>query len=394
MLTITPTYGIGAAILTVMFWLLFSMPSLFILFCWFGGLVIALTSDMKSYFIPFIIGLLLCLLFSLISYSIQDVSDFHNYRLIIQNIIANGIDFDVRGGEFGFHLLVYLLTKIIGSDERVVHYFVLVLTNFILFTALFRVNPKNALFVFITAQIYYLLMITPFLTRQLLSFSLILLSISFLRYRYLIWTLAFFTHFSALIPILGLLCANRLFKQNVFFVLPILISIILSFTLSVDFFHFLVDRSLVPSFLEPKITFYLRIFEDSGFDKLALLFVIWIFLLLYFYLGNKLDYVAKNVASIYFTSALLTLSTINIPILPTRLGFPLYYCLPIIFIVIPFSFNYMAIKKWLYVFTPCVFVLIISLYRVYINDFAVPWLLLAERNILMSPIIDYFTYFI
>ncbi|WP_432461107.1 EpsG family protein [Agarivorans sp. QJM3NY_25] len=349
---------------------------------------------MKSYFIPFIIGLLLCLLFSLISYSIQDVSDFHNYRLIIQNIIANGIDFDVRGGEFGFHLLVYLLTKIIGSDERVVHYFVLVLTNFILFTALFRVNPKNALFVFITAQIYYLLMITPFLTRQLLSFSLILLSISFLRYRYLIWTLAFFTHFSALIPILGLLCANRLFKQNVFFVLPILISIILSFTLSVDFFHFLVDRSLVPSFLEPKITFYLRIFEDSGFDKLALLFVIWIFLLLYFYLGNKLDYVAKNVASIYFTSALLTLSTINIPILPTRLGFPLYYCLPIIFIVIPFSFNYMAIKKWLYVFTPCVFVLIISLYRVYINDFAVPWLLLAERNILMSPIIDYFTYFI
>lgn len=384
----------GLLLAFVMTTLLLYLPFFFIIACWCCALLVSIAPMRNNYELLYLIGGVLCLVFSLISYSIEDFSDFSNYRLIIQQVIENGVDFSVRGGEVGFYILVNFLVKLIGPYERVIHYSLLVIANVILYTALYRINPRNALLVFITAQFFYLLMITPFLTRQLLSLSVVLLSISIRNFRPVLYLCAFFVHFSALIPILVLSIPQRHFRNVAFLSSILCVALILAFTIRVEVFSFLVNNGFTPSFIEPKIRFYLRLFDESKFDVLALVSAIWIVILKFRYRLIPMKDSYEKIINIYFISAILIIASINIPILPTRIGFPLYYCLPLVFIWLPISPFKLKKIDAITVLIPLAFTFFLAGYRIYINDFTKPWLLLANKDLMMSNILDYLTHFI
>ncbi len=371
--------------------LILYLPFVYIVICWVGSILFFVANSRQNYPFLYIFGVSLCFVFSLISYSIEDVSDFSNYRAIIQQVIELGVDFSVRGGEVGFYLLVSFLEKIVGPDERVIHFSILVIINIVLFTSLYRLNPKSALLVFITSQFFYLLMVAPFLTRQMLSFSIVLLSISLSRYKKLLYISAIFVHFSALIYIFILCIPKRIINSKAFVFYILIFAVLSSIVLRVEVFKTIVESGLTPGFIEPKVRFYLRLFDESKPDYLGLLMAAWPIIIKLIYRNESLGDRFEDVINIYFISALLFVSVVNIPILPTRIAFPLYYSFPICYI-----FFSKRLRRWkdVFVISMMLFSILLSVYRIYLNDFSKPWLMLADGNIIMSDLFDYLKHFI
>lgn len=352
------------------------------------------TKDESDHFKSFIFisGIFIAIAFALISFSLEEISDFKVYKILISDVLNDGVDYNVRGGEFGYFIIVSLLGVIMNDNSEYVHISLLVISNVILFLSLYRLNYKLSIFVFFIIQSYFALWINPYLSRQFLSFTILILTLSIDRkyIKYILYVFATFIHFSSIIFLLFILIPSHVMRKRFLLIVLLVSSFILSLIFSLDVLKQIESYNLVPSFILPKINFYFRMYSDGdlGVDFISLFFMSYI---LYCKFGFKIgsnNLRNEKLVNIFFLSALLQIITMNIPILPTRISFFSYYFSMLLIIII----NGRDLRFTINGLAHCIFIvlfLFLSIYKIYINDYLEPWMLISNGNIFGAGLYDF-----
>lgn len=366
-----------------------SIILLFILLWFINPILSALLILIISFVYPFkplifLFGILLSIYFGLISYSIDVVGDFLNYKENIASVINNGLDFSIRGGEFGYYIIVFVLSCFLNDSIEITHLVMLVIANVVFFMALFNVNYRLSIFIFFLVQLFSVLVINPYLSRQFLAVSFILYSLSINKGKSFLWFLSILIHFSSLIYIMILITSRRILNSKKCFFVLIFLSVFLFLTMNLEVLKIIISQSFLPEFINVKADFYLRMNDSNQkIDVIVLFFCFYTFYIKYRSLNISCSKKDENIINLFFISSILCFSFINLPILPTRVGFLTYYLSPLLLIIV-WKINHNIVNILFLIF--CI---LMAAYKIYLNDFAIPWVLLSDGEILKHNFLYY-----
>ncbi|OCH28677.1 hypothetical protein A6E12_09305 [Aliivibrio fischeri] len=336
-----------------------------------------------------IFGLLLSIYFSFISYSIDTVGDFLNYKENIALVVKNGLDYSVRGGEFGYYLIVLIFSYVFNNSIEITHIAMLIMANVILFLSIANIDFRSSIFIFLLLQFFSVLVINPYLSRQFLSIALVFYSLSIGRGKYAIWIISIFIHFSSLIYVTILLFSRGVLKSKRFYFIIISLSFLLFVSMNLDILKFILTQNILPEFIKVKADFYLRMqSSEQKIDFVAVVFCVYTFFIKYKMLRIKCSKIEEDIINLFFISAVLCFSFIQLPVLPTRLGYLTYYLSPFL-LILSWRNKKINILNFVNVLF-LIFCVFITIYKVYLNDFSEPWVLLSDGEVLTH----YFLYYI
>ncbi|HAS8348795.1 TPA: hypothetical protein I7712_20410 [Vibrio vulnificus] len=349
-------------------------------------LMISLIYPYKPLIIVF--GVLLSIYYGFVSYSMDSVGDFLNYKENITDVINNGLDFSIRGGEFGYYLIVSIVGFFLDDSVEMTHGTMLIIANLILFIFLYKINHRRSIFIFLLLQLFSVLVINPYLSRQFLAVSIILYSLSLNKGKSVLWIASILIHFSSILYMCVLLMSRKILRNKRVVLISIFTSLFLFFTMNLDMFKVVLNQNILPEFIKVKADFYLRMQDsEQKLDVFVVVFCIFTFFLKYKSCNTQYSEMEENILNLFFISAILCLSFINLPVLPTRLGYLTYYLSPLllVFILRENKFNMLNAINLVFL---C-FCILIATYKIYLNDFSEPWLSLSDGDIITRELLFY-----
>lgn len=312
--------------------LFFYLPFWFLLFTPLFYLLSVSQSDrVLNNYLLFFYALLSVIVASFISMSVESVADIVAYKKIIESIVND--DFSSLSNlesiniEFVMYQFIDFISLVLSKGTENIRFTVIITINVIFFLFLYRTFNHSALIFFPVLQVFGLLVVFPFLMRQALSVSLLLLAVTYNKknIKIILLVVSSLTHFSSVIFGLASLFHYKLKITTRFIDALIIFSFIMFFTLNVEFVlkmgEYLKDIPILKFFVY-KISGW-DSFEVGGFNKFNLFNCIAIMFIYRFYNNNFS--IKGRVAFILFLSALLNISFMNVPLLFNRFGFISYY---------------------------------------------------------------------